>query len=197
MTKVKICGLKRIEDIEYVNELQPDYIGLVFANSKRKVELEQAKELISKLNKNIKAVGVFVNEEPDKVRNIAEVAGLHVLQFHGNESYEYMEKFKDFEVWKALKINEDFDFKSLNYDICSKYLLDNVKPGSGETFDWKLVTGKIKSEQIILAGGLTTENVGEGIKAVKPYGVDVSSGVEKDGLKDFYMIKTFIDKVRS
>ena len=196
MTKVKICGLKRIEDIDYVNELKPDYIGLVFANSKRKVEVEQAKELIARLDKSIKPVGVFVMEEPEKVRHIAEEAGLQVLQFHGNESYEYLEKFQDFEVWKALKINEEFDFNSLNYDLCSKYLLDNVKPGSGETFDWKLVDNKIKNQQIILAGGLTIENVQEGIKALKPYGVDVSSGVEVQGLKDFNKIKEFINKVR-
>jgi phosphoribosylanthranilate isomerase len=196
MVKVKICGLKSFEDIEYVNKLKPDYIGIVFAPSKRRVEVEQAKHMIALLRKDIKTVGVFVNEDIEKVKAIAETTGLQILQFHGTENYEYIEQFKHYEVWKALKINDKFNFNTMNYELCSKFLLDNSIPGSGVAFDWKLVEEKVKCEQIILAGGLTIDNVKQGINTLKPYGVDVSSGVETDGKKDYNKIKEFIRKAR-
>lgn len=196
MTKIKICGIKRLTDIEYLNELQPEYAGFVFANSKRRVNVDQASNLIKNLRSDIKPVGVFVDEAPMVVLEIAEKLKLQVLQFHGHETQEYINKFKGYEIWKAFKINS---FKSIceirNYK-CTKFLLDNTIAGSGECFEWDLAAQKVDGSSIMLAGGLTIENVEQGILQLKPYGVDVSSGVETQGYKDYKKISEFIKKVR-
>ena len=103
MIKVKICGLTRPIDIEYVNELKPDYVGFVFAKSKRKVSLDEAKELAKLLNKDIKIVGIFVNEDKNMVKASAVKVGLDVIQFHGFEDNQYLLDFKDYEVWKSVQ----------------------------------------------------------------------------------------------
>ena len=196
MTKIKICGIRRLEDIEYLNELMPEYAGFVFANSKRRVDKAQAFNLINNLSKDIKKVGVFVDEDSLKVLEIAEELKLQVLQFHGHESQEYINKFKGYEVWKALKINSIQSISEIKNYNCEKFLLDNSIAGSGESFNWELVQGKVDSSLIMLAGGLTNENVQKGIIQLKPFGVDVSSGVETDGFKEYKKIKEFIRKVR-
>lgn len=201
MTKIKVCGLKRLEDIEYVNELKPEYIGFVFANSKRKVTCEQARELVVNLDKDIKTVGVFVNRDIEEVRNIAEAVGLDVLQFHGEESQEYINNFKDFECWKAESVANRADLERLKGYNVDAFLLDSsvmgAKGGTGIKFDWGNFENIGERYNIVLAGGLTSENVIEGIKTIKPIVVDVSSGVEEDGLKSYGKIKEFIEKVRS
>lgn len=197
MTKIKICGVRRIIDIEYINELQPEYAGFVFAKSRRRVDKEEAFGLIKNISEYIEKVGVFVDEDPIKVLQIAEKLKLHVLQFHGNETQEYINKFKGYEIWKALKINSIESVNEIRNYECEKLLLDNSMPGSGESFKWELVVGKVDAADIMLAGGLTNENVKRGIRQLKPYGVDVSSGVETQGFKDFDKIKEFIRKVRS
>ena len=108
MIKIKICGLSRPEDIEYVNKVRPDYVGFVFANSKRQVSTGQAKELINRLHEDIKTVGVFVNEDIELVHRISKTLSLNVLQFHGNENRQYIDTFKAFEVWKSVGINVNF-----------------------------------------------------------------------------------------
>jgi phosphoribosylanthranilate isomerase len=196
MTRIKICGIRRLEDIEYLNELQPEYMGLVFAKSKRMVDLGQAISLINTLSGDIKKVGVFVDEAPIKVLEIAEKLKLHVLQFHGHEDQAYINKFKGYEIWKTLKIHSLESISEIRNYTCEKYLLDNSIPGSGEGFRWEFVEKKVDGSLIMLAGGLTNENVQQGILQLKPYGVDVSSGVETEGFKDYRKIKEFIRKVR-
>jgi phosphoribosylanthranilate isomerase len=200
MTKVKICGLTREVDIEYVNELKPDYIGFVFAKSKRKISDEDALSLREKLDKNIKVVGVFVNESIEAVREIAEKVKLDVLQFHGEEGMDYISNFKDFEVWKAISVNCEEDFAKLDEFKKIRILLDSkvegMLGGTGQTFDWNLLKKYDFNNNIILAGGLNSENVELSTKFVQSYAVDVSSGVETDGVKDYNKIKKFIEKVR-
>lgn len=196
MTKIKICGIRRFEDIEFLNELQPEYVGFIFAKSKRRVKKEHAFNLIKNLNKDIKKVGVFVDENPIKVVEIADKLKLQVLQFHGHENQEYLNKFNGYEIWKTLKINNLESISEIRNYTCGKFLLDNSIAGSGEIFNWELVQEKIEGSIIMLAGGLTNENVEQGILQLKPYGVDVSSGVETEGCKDYEKIRKFIRKVR-
>jgi phosphoribosylanthranilate isomerase len=196
MTKIKICGIARLEDIDYVNELQPEYVGFVFAKSKRRLDVDEAINLIRNLRLDIKKVGVFVDEDPLKVLETAENVKLQVLQFHGHEDQEYINKFKGFEIWKALKINNSQSITEMSNYKCAKFLLDNSIAGSGESFNWELARGKIDGPSLMLAGGLTAENVQKGIMLLNPFGVDISSGVETNGYKDYDKIKEFIRKVR-
>lgn len=200
MVKIKICGLRRKDDIEYANELKPDYVGFVFAKSKRQIEIEQALYLINFLDKGIKKVGVFVNEPLEKVLNIAKELNLDVLQFHGDETQDYINNFKNFIVWKAIRIREKDDLKKTKEFIVNGYVFDasskNEYGGTGKTFDWEILQNFSLNVPIILAGGLNENNVEEAIRLVKPYAVDVSSGVETEGYKDFKKMKSFIEKVR-
>ena len=196
MTKIKICGIRRLQDIEYLNELEPEYAGFVFAKSKRRVDMEQASNLIENLSEYIKKVGVFVDEDPIKVSEVAEKLKLQVLQFHGHENQEYINKFKGYEIWKALKINTIQSICEIKNYTSVKFLLDNSIAGSGESFKWELVQEKVEGSLIILAGGLTDKNVQKGISQLNPFGVDVSSGVETEGFKDYKKTKEFIRKVR-
>ncbi len=196
MTKIKICGIRRFEDIAYLNELQPDYCGFVFAKSKRRVDVEQVSHLIKKLSADIKKVGVFVDEKPQKVIGIAEKLKLQVIQLHGSENQGYINKLKGYEVWKALKISNLESIEEIVNYKCEKLILDNSMAGSGQSFKWEFVQQKVEGSLIMLAGGLTSENVQQGIMQLNPYGVDVSSGVETQGFKDYRKIKEFIQKVR-
>ena len=200
MVKVKICGLRRKEDIEYANELKPDYVGFVFAKSKRQVEVEQALYLISFLDKEIKTVGVFVNEPVENVLKIAQTLNLDVLQFHGDETQDYVDNFKNFTVWKAIRIKDKEDLEKTKEFRVNSFVFDTLTKkeygGTGKTFNWEVLKGFELNVPIILAGGLNENNVEEAIKIVNPYGVDVSSGVETEGYKDFKKMKSFIEKVR-
>ncbi|MDI3528317.1 MAG: phosphoribosylanthranilate isomerase [Thermoanaerobacter sp.] len=200
MVKVKICGLRRKEDIEYANELKPDYVGFVFAKSKRQIEVEQALDLISLLDKEIKTVGVFVNEPVENVLKIAQTLNLDVLQFHGDETQDYVDNFKNFTVWKAIRIKDKEDLEKTKEFRVNSFVFDTLTKkeygGTGKTFNWEVLKGFELNVPIILAGGLNENNVEEAIKIVNPYGVDVSSGVETEGYKDFKKLKSFIEKVR-
>ncbi|KUJ90649.1 MAG: phosphoribosylanthranilate isomerase [Thermoanaerobacter thermocopriae] len=200
MVKVKICGLRRKEDIEYANELKPDYVGFVFAKSKRQIEVEQALDLISLLDKEIKTVGVFVNEPVENALKIAQTLNLDVLQFHGDETQDYIDNFKNFTVWKAIRIKDKEDLEKTKQFKVNSFVFDtltkNEYGGTGKTFNWKVLKGMELNVPIILAGGLNENNVEEAIKIVDPYAVDVSSGVETEGYKDFKKMKSFIEKVR-
>jgi phosphoribosylanthranilate isomerase len=215
ITKIKICGLKRFEDIEFVNRLIPDYVGFVFAKSKRQVSWKLAVELAAGLNKKIKTVGVFVDEEPEKVRIIAEDLKLSVIQLHGKEDRRYVEEFGDFEVWKSKGIDvstEECEYSKLleenqkKLNELSEYPIDKilfdssvkgVTGGTGTSFNWDIVNRLKINRPLILAGGLTSQNVEEAILKTQPYAVDVSGGVETEGVKDFEKIKDFIEKVRN
>ncbi|SHJ66079.1 phosphoribosylanthranilate isomerase [Geosporobacter subterraneus DSM 17957] len=199
MTKIKICGLKRKEDIQYVNQLQPDYVGFVFAKSSRQVDLSWARELIQGLDQHIKKVGIFQDMRKEAVNHIAEGCGLDVLQFHGDEEPEYCKAFQR-EVWKAFRIKDDESFIQMQQYAVAGYLLDTYTAGqyggSGKTFPWELAVNIKRTGLLIAAGGLHADNVREAIRILKPDIVDVSSGVEKNGLKNFNKMRSFIEKVR-
>ena len=209
MTKIKICGVTRFEDIDYVNKLLPDYVGFVFAPSKRQVHLSQAKKLIEALDKSIKTVGVFVNEDCAKVKYIAKTLKLDILQFHANEDEIYIKNFKQLNVWKSISISVTkrtnimenqkkidtvsvYPISAILVDSCIK----GINGGSGKSFDWSIFKNLNINKPIVLAGGLSLENITQAIMMVNPYCVDVSSGVETNGFKDYEKMKKFINKVR-
>jgi phosphoribosylanthranilate isomerase len=196
--KIKICGLKRIKDIEIINENYKDidYIGLVFAESKRKVDKELAKELIDRLNPKIKTVGVFVNSKPEEINDIVDYCKLNIVQMHGSESVEDCLKISA-SVWKAFKIKEESDLNSImEYEEFKGILLDGKDPGSGGSFNWKWAEKLNIKSNLILAGGINSGNVTQAMNIIKPNIVDISSGVEIDGYKNAEKIKEFIRKVR-
>jgi phosphoribosylanthranilate isomerase len=195
-TKVKICGLKTLKDIHIVNRFAVDYVGFVFASSKRQVSKQELKEMMGALRGDIRAVGVFVNTPTEEINKIMEYCGLQIAQLHGTESPENCNRI-NYPVWKGLSIqsSEDVD-KIEDYKNISGVLLDGAKAGSGEKFNWDLIEGVSKETFTILAGGLRTENVVEGISKVHPQVVDVSSGVEVNEKKDEEKIREFIREVK-
>ncbi|MCL5031629.1 MAG: phosphoribosylanthranilate isomerase [Thermotogae bacterium] len=202
MTKIKICGLRRIEDIEYANRLRPDYVGFVFSQSKRIVSKANAKTLIANLDAGIKRVGVFVDENMNTVCEIVKSLDLDVIQLHGDENASYVDNLKkiiDIEIWKVLRVktSEDLEFETNADKILIESFAKGAYGGTGISFDWNLAEKFEFRKPLILAGGLNASNVEEGIRKVRPYAVDVSSGVETDGYKDFEKMKEFIEKVRS
>lgn len=203
MTKIKICGLRRIEDIEMVNKNLPDYVGFIFAESKRKVDKEKVKELIDRLDKRVKTVGIFVDETREEVKKIAKYCRLDILQFHGEETAEYCDHFRDqYEIWKAFSVKDrGIEKRLLKYKKhIDLYLLDaynkEVRGGSGKVFNWDLIEGMSKKYKIALAGGINSKNILEAVEKVNPYIIDLSSGVETDGFKDGEKIKEIIKKIR-
>lgn len=198
MIGIKICGLRREEDINYSNLLKPDYVGFVFAKSKRQVDKYKAKELIKKLDKDIKKVGVFLNEDKNKVCEIVKYCNLDIIQLHGDESPYYCRDF-NFRIWKAIRVKGVESFKEIEkYDV-DGFLFDTYTEGNyggtGKYFDWRIIPSR-NDKYIVLAGGLNIENIEEAVKISHPNVVDVSSGVEIDGYKDFEKMKKFILKVR-
>lgn len=197
---IKICGIRRFEDIDIVNKYKPDYIGFIFAKSKRQITPEFAAELAERLDKSIKTVGVFVNSPVCEVERASKIAGLSAVQLHGDENEKYIKSLSlNSEIWKAVRLKDGDDIP--NFDGADRILLDKFKDneygGSGEAFDWSCV-GEIKTDKpIILAGGLTSSNVKTGIGIFNPWGVDVSSGVETNGFKDAEKISKFINIIRS
>ena len=196
-TELKICGLKRLEDIIAVNRHGADYAGFVFfEKSKRYVDPYKANELISLLRAVIKPVGVFMDEPLDNVVRIARITGVELVQLHGHESEEYVEYVKrtlDRPVIKAYKASEEGALeKALNSN--ADYVMIDSGAGSGKKFDWNIL--KDFKRDYFLAGGLDPESVGEAIRMLEPFAVDVSSGVETDGIKDEKKIAEFIEAVR-
>lgn len=200
MTMVKICGLTRGVDIEYANMLMPEYVGFVFASSKRRLAPEDAAVLTQRLKPEIKKVGVFVDEDIDVVLETARICGLDVLQLHGNETPEYCRSLEGYEVWKAFRVESERSIEEIGEYEVDGVLLDSFESGqhggTGRTFDWNLAATVAKGHFTILAGGLSPENVKSAIEIVRPAAVDVSSGVETDGMKDYLKIKKFIENAR-
>lgn len=200
MTKVKICGLKTEEHIRAAIEAKADFIGFVFAPSKRQISVETAKSLVALIPPTIKKVGVVVNETNDTLHHIFKEVGLDYIQYHGDESPTFIEEV-GLPAIKAFSVTELFDWKQLDQFNVDFYLLDapgiSHRGGSGNTFNWEIVKHcPIPKEKIILAGGLNVANVTEAIKMTEPFAVDVSSGVEKDGIKDKNLIQQFIDAAK-
>ena len=203
MTKIKICGLTRTEDIEMVNEFLPDYIGFVFAKSRRQVSAEQAKELKNKLRPAIKAVGVFVNEKPENIAEIANQGIIDLIQIHGDEDAAYcaqLRKLTQAPIIKVVRVEREDDFAGIEEFDCDYYLFDTLSSkeygGTGKAFDHSLLHNKEIKKPFFVAGGLNQDNVAAAIEATKPFGVDTSGGVETDGSKDVNKIKEFIKQGR-
>ena len=203
MTKIKICGLTRTEDIELVNEFLPDYIGFVFAKSRRQVSAEQAKELKNKLRPAIKAVGVFVNEKPENIAEIANQGIIDLIQIHGDEDAAYcaqLRKLTQAPIIKVVRVEREDDFAGIEEFDCDYYLFDTLSSkeygGTGKAFDHSLLYNKEIKKPFFVAGGLNQDNVAAVIEVIKPFGVDTSGGVETDGIKDANKIKEFIKQGR-
>ena len=196
--QIKLCGLTRLEDIEAVNILQPDYVGFVFyPKSKRYITIDRAVELRKALNKDIKVVAVFLNEEIDKVLEIVNYDFVDMIQVHGNLSEEYMQELKtrtNKKVIQAFRIENEDDIKKANASIADLVLLDNGDGGTGKSFNWGYLN-EIKRE-FILAGGLNADNVGVAIEKCHPIMVDASSSMETNGVKDKEKMAAFVAAVR-
>ncbi|RTR30985.1 phosphoribosylanthranilate isomerase [Robertmurraya yapensis] len=198
--KVKICGIMDVEAGLYAVENGADALGFVFAESKRKITPELAKEIIKQLPEHVLKVGIFVNEKPEVIMEIANQTGLTDVQLHGDESPEDCEAFS-IPVIKALSIGTIADLGKIDQYGCDYVLLDSPKGkyrgGNGVKFDWSLLTGiESNGKKIILAGGLNPENIAEAIGIANPYMVDVSSGVETNGKKDLGKIQTFLARAK-
>ena len=200
MTGIKICGLKQIEHVQTAIASGATMIGFVFAESKRKITIEQAKQLAQVIPPSIKKVGVFVNAPKSYLHEVYNEVGLDYIQFHGDESPSFIEEV-DLPSIKAFSVQHTFDFDQLQAYSVDYFLLDAPRGqyygGNGTSFDWHLLqNAKIDSTKVIVAGGLTPENVTEAIRQTNPFAVDVSSGVEIDGTKDSKRIQQFIETVK-
>ena len=216
--KVKMCGISKVETIPAVVEAKPDYMGLVFAPSKRQVTVDQAKTLVEELHKQytkrynngaeqsnndeIKTVGVFVNETLDNLVSIATEANLDVVQLHGDEDEAFIQSLKErtnVEVWKAVQIRSAADAEAWIDSRADMLLFDayhkDERGGTGEVFDWSCLDEF--ERPFMLAGGIDGTNVARAIRTVRPYGIDISSGIETDGVKDDEKIKAFTNIVRT
>lgn len=206
MTKVKICGITNVEDARVAVEAGADAIGFIFAESPRRVTPERARDILNEvpLGRTV-AVGVFVDENPDRMCEVAEMVGLTVLQLHGDESPEIVRELRSFtfDVVKSFRVGAERDVtgRLRDYDATA-FLLDTYVPsqpgGTGKTFDWQLAVDAKRFGRVILAGGLGVDNVREAIATVSPYGVDASSRLEvRPGVKDHDLVRTFIRRVKS
>ena len=198
--KIKLCGMFRDCDIDYVNEAQPDYIGFIvmFPKSQRNIDLETALRLKKRLDPNIKSVAVSVNAPIDKFAEFAQSGVADLLQLHGNEDAEYIAQLRgltDVPLIKAVKVTSPDDIiRAQELDV--DYLLPDSGTGSGLAFDHSLIDRERITKPFFLAGGLTPENVREAALHVKPYGVDMSSGIETDKVKDREKILAAVRAVR-
>ena len=197
MTKIKFCGLKRKADIEAANALKPDFIGFVFAkDSRRYISPENAAVLKSRLSPEISAVGVFVNERPESIASLLDKGVIDLAQLHGDEDEAYISRLKELTgkpVIKAFRISSASEAVKASASSADMILLDSGT-GSGRTFNWQLI--KEIRRPYFLAGGLDSENAGNAVRLLHPWAVDVSSGIETDGLKDIEKMAAFAAAVR-
>jgi len=203
MVKVKICGITNIDDALAAVEFGADMLGFVFAESPRRISPEKARDIIRNVPPHIITVGLFVNEEAQRVREAAASAGVRAIQLHGDESPEYASGFSPdaLQVIKAFRVAGREDLAPINQYQCDAILLDTkaegVAGGSGKVFDWEILKGAGFGCPVILAGGLTPDNVAQAVERVHPYAVDVSSGVESSpGRKDKELLRRFISSAK-
>ena len=224
MPKIKMCGISKVETISAIVDAKPDYMGLVFAPSKRQVTVDQAKTLVEELHKQyanrynrdaeqysnqtlihqeyIKTVGVFVNETVENLLKIAEEVKLDVIQLHGDEDESFIQTLKEqsnVEVWKAVQVRSAADAEVWIDSSADMLLFDayhkDERGGTGEVFDWASLDEF--ERPFMLAGGIDSTNVARAIRTVRPYGIDISSGIETEGVKDDEKIKAFTNIVRT
>lgn len=201
MTRVKICGITRLPDALLASELGADALGFIFyPGSKRFIEPERAGEIIASLPPYLTTVGVFVNQSLDEINSFKEKSGISLVQLHGDETPEFCAGLT-FKSVKALRVKGSSDVERVELYPQEAILFDKYSDeqygGTGESFSWDLLSGLKTNKHIILSGGLTSENVGDAIKRVNPYALDVSSGVEDHpGIKSEEKMRKFIEAVR-
>lgn len=201
MTKVKICGLKNPTDIKCINTLSPDFAGFVmfFEKSHRNISVQTAQELLALLDKNIKSVAVTVSPTEEQLEQIYDL-GFDYVQIHGNITDEVLKNSKT-PIIRAINVSGIESIGDIeNLDNVKGILFDSAVPGSGKSFDWSMLEKLPKNQKMLfLAGGLTADNVAKAVAQLRPFAVDVSSGVEladKSG-KDFELVRTFIENARN
>ena len=201
--RVKICGITNLEDAIFAQEAGADALGFVFyPQSPRYLRPDQAKYIISRLNKKITKAGVFVNPEVSEVKRIARFCQLDILQFHGDETPDFCREFPSYLIIKAFRVKDESSLSRLSdYHGADYYLFDAFSQkglgGTGKKFNWGLLKKAKIDKPFFLSGGLTSKNVASAIKALNPDWVDVSSGVEKSpGIKDQKKMRNFIERVR-
>ena len=198
MAKIKICGLKRLEDITFANELKPDYVGFVFAKSRRQVSPEEAQILRGALVPSIPAVGVFVDQDMDLVARLLCKGIIQMAQLHGNETPEqirYLKSKTDRPVIRAVRVNTKEEVL-MAQKLPVEYLLLDSGAGSGKTFSWSKIPKNL-SKPYFLAGGIDAENAGKALEETEAFALDASSSVETDGVKDREKMKELIRRVQT
>lgn len=199
MTKIKICGLYRPEDIAYVNQTLPDWCGFIinFPKSHRSLTPDRVQVLRQNLSSAVTPVGVFVDQPVDLVASLLNDGTISIAQLHGHEDQDYIEALRaaapEHPVWKAFRIRTAVDLTAANTSPADLVILDNGY-GGGKRFDWSLASGVTRP--YLLAGGLTPENIPDAISQLHPYGLDLSSGVETDQKKDFHKIQAAVAAAR-
>ena len=200
MTKIKICGLSRPCDIEYVNEAKPDYCGFIInvPKSKRNVSPDTVRQLVKNLSPDVKPVGVFVNAPMDEIAALTEDGTLAYVQLHGKEDEAYIAALREnihVPIIQAFKVTCPKDVAHAQQSSADYILLDNGSGGTGKTFDWSHLRGITRP--YILAGGLGPDNLRQAVSQLAPWGVDLSSGVETDGFKDKNKVLAAVQAVRT
>lgn len=200
--KIKLCGIRRLEDADYLNKFPPDYAGFVFAPYPRRITIAQAKEIGKRLDKKIKKVGVFVDHPLEEMAEFSQI--IDVYQLHGDESGEYIERLRKLipaekEIWKAVRVRASEDIERAEELNADKLILDAYSKdkhgGTGKAFDWDIIN-KIKiTKPYFAAGGINADNIEEAARKLNPYGIDLSGGIETDGVKDREKIKTITELV--
>lgn len=197
MTKIKLCGMMKECDIDYVNELHPDYIGFIFVEGLRRyIAPEKAKAMRNRLAEGIIPVGVFIDADIDYVLDLHNRGIIEAVQLHGHEDEEYIAKLRKgckCPIIKAFKIKSDADIEAAKKSTADYVLLDSGQ-GTGKTFDHTLI--RDMDREFFLAGGLDATNVAEAIEKYHPYAVDTSSALETEGYKDFQKMQAFVNAVR-
>lgn len=199
-TKIKLCGMFRDRDIDYVNEAKPDYIGFIvmFPKSHRNIDLETALRLKSRLSPDIKSVAVSVNAPVERFAEFAKSGAADMLQCHGSEDTDYIAELRrltNVPIIKAVKVTTAADIETAQL-LGADYLLLDSGTGSGKAFDHSLIDREKIRVPFFLAGGLTPENLGQAIRGIRPYAVDLSSGIETNKLKDRKKILAAVKEVR-
>lgn len=203
MTRIKLCGIRRPEDVVMVNRLRPDYVGFVFwSRSKRAVDTETAGRLREMLSPEIRTVGVFVDEAPENIAALMQRGTISVAQLHGHETEKDIQALREQlrrngagrgEIWQAFVLQSREQLRAAADSTADGLLLDAGR-GEGGSFDWSWL--RDFARPYFLAGGLTADNVGAAVRELRPYGVDVSSALETDGVKDFRKMSAFVQAVR-
>ena len=197
MTKIKICGLKSEEDVKLVNEYKPEYCGFIFWEpSKRYIAPEKVRDLVSLLDPAVTPVGVFLDEDIDRLVEVVRDSDVAVVQLHGKEDDEYIRQVKERtgkKVIKSFKPSSEEDVRLAEKSEADMIMFD-PGVGSGKTFNWDILSGCTR--EYFLAGGLDPDNAALAVQTLKPYALDVSSGVETDGIKDGNKIREFIYNAR-